>query len=141
MVACADSIAADDISTTYKEAVQSLEKYKWRIAMDEEMQSLHQNHTWRLVNLPEGKKAIGCKWVFAKKEEFPNQEDVRYKARLVAKGYAQKEGIDYNEVFSPVVKHSSIRVLLALVAQLNLELVQLDVKTTFYMETWKRKSI
>ena len=69
--------------------------------------------------------------VFGKKEGFPNQEDVSYKARLVAKGYAQKKGIDYNEVFSPIVKHSSIRVLLALVAQLNLELVQLDVKTAF----------
>ena len=77
------------------------------------------------------KKAIGCKWVFAKKEGFPNKEDVRYKARLVAKGFAQREGIDYNEVFSPVVKHSSIRILLALVAQLNLELAQLDVKTAF----------
>ena len=133
-VACADSIAADDIPTTYKDAVQSSEEDKWRIAMDEEMQSLHQNHTWRLANLPEGKKAIGCKWVFAKKEGFPNQEDVRYKARLVAKGYAQKEGIYYNEVFSPVVKHPSIRVLLDLVAQLNLELIQLDVKTAFLHE-------
>ena len=50
---------------------------------------------------------------------------------MVAKGYAQKEGIDYNEVFSPVVKHSSIRIFLALVAQLNMELVQMEVKTTF----------
>ncbi|KAH0645603.1 hypothetical protein KY284_033487 [Solanum tuberosum] len=77
VVACADSIAADDIPTTYKDAVQSSEKDKWRFAMDEEMQSLHQNHTWKLANLPDGKKAIGCKWVFAKKEGFPNQEDVR----------------------------------------------------------------
>ena len=72
-----------------------------------------------------------CKWVYAKKDGFPDKNNVRYKARLVAKGYAQKEGVDYNEVFSPVVKHSSIRILLALVAQLDLELVQMDVKTAF----------
>jgi hypothetical protein len=84
-----------------------------------------------LTQLPKGKKAIGYKWVFAKKEGFPDKNDIRYKARLVAKGYAQKEKIDYNEVFSPVVKHSSIRILLAMVAQLSLELAQLDVKTAF----------
>ena len=56
---------------------------------------------------------------------------MRYKARLVAKGYAQRKGTDYHEVFSPVVKHSSIRILLALVAQYELDLDQLDVKTTF----------
>ena len=67
--------------------------------MDEEMQSLVKNHTWKLAKLPKGKKAIGCKWVYAQKEGFPSKNDVRYKARLVAKGYAQKEGIDYNEVF------------------------------------------
>ncbi|GJT56509.1 retrovirus-related pol polyprotein from transposon TNT 1-94 [Tanacetum coccineum] len=103
-VACTSPIAVDDVPTTYSKA---------------------------LTNLPEGKKAIRCKWVYAKKEGFPGQDDVRYKARLVAKGYAQKEGIDYNDVFSPVVKHSSIRILLALVAQLDLELVQMDMKTTF----------
>ena len=58
-------------------------------------------------------------------------EDARFKTRLVAKGYTQKEGVDFNEVFSPVVKHSSIRVLLVMVALFDLELKQLDVKTTF----------
>jgi hypothetical protein len=70
-------------------------------------------------------------WVYAKKMESSEKDNVRFEARLVAKGYAQKEGIDYNEVFSPVVKHSSIRIFLALVAQFDRELAQLDVKTVF----------
>ena len=119
----------DEVPFTYREAIRSSENEKWKRAMDDEMQSLQKNQTWKLIQLPRNKKAIGCKWVYAKKEGFPNE--VRFKARLVAKGYAQKEGIDYNEVFSPVVKHSSIRILLALVAQFDLELVQLDVKTAF----------
>ena len=58
-------------------------------------------------------------------------EDARFKARLVAKGFSQKEGIDYNEIFFPIVKRSSIRMLLILVAQFDLEFQQLDVKTAF----------
>ena len=68
---------------------------------------------------------------FAKKQGSSDGDTVRYKARLVAKGYTQREGIDYNEVFSHVVKHSSIRILLALVAQYELKLDQLDMKTPF----------
>lgn len=78
-----------------------------------------------------GKRIVGCKWVFKKKDEIPGVEDARYKARLVAKGYSQVQGVDFNDIFSPVVKHSSIRVLLALVAMYDLELEQLDVKITF----------
>ncbi|KAM2628105.1 hypothetical protein TB2_001483 [Malus domestica] len=99
--------------------------------MGDEMNSLLKNKTWELAKLPKGKKAIGCKWVYAKKEYADEKSNVRFKARLVSKGYAQKKGIDYNEIFSPVVKHSSIRIMLALVAQYDLELVQLDVKTAF----------
>ena len=90
------------------------------------MKSLHQNRTWELVELPKGKKTIDNKWVYTRKEGSPNQSTLRYKVRIVAKGFAQKEGIDYNEVFSPVVKHTSIHV-----AEYELELAQLDVKTTF----------
>lgn len=57
---------------------------------------------------PEGQKIVGCKWVYKKKDGIPGVEDARYKARLVAKGFTQREGIYFNEVFSPVVKHSSI---------------------------------
>ena len=132
MVAYAFQVVEEGIPQTFLEANSSPDKEKWKKAMEEEIQSLMMNHTWKLDRLLlKGKKEIGCKWVYAQKEGFPSKNDVHYKARLVAKGYAQKEGIDYNEVFSLVVKHSSIRILLALVAQFNMELVQMDVKTTF----------
>ncbi|KAG8471605.1 hypothetical protein CXB51_036639 [Gossypium anomalum] len=77
------------------------------------------------------KKTVRCKWVFKKKEGTPGVEEPKYKARLVAKGYSQVPGVDFTDVFSPVVKHSSIRVLLGIVAMHDLELEQLDVKTAF----------
>ena len=95
------------------------------------MRSLHKNDTWELTELPKGNKAIGCKWEYAKKQRSLKEDTVRYKARLETKGYAQQESIDYNEIFSLVVKHSSIRILLALIAQYELDLEQLDVKTAF----------
>ncbi|KAG8489157.1 hypothetical protein CXB51_017144 [Gossypium anomalum] len=72
------------------------------------------------------KKIVRCKWVFKKKEGTPGVEEPRYKARLVAKGYSQIPRVDFTNVFSPVVKHSSIRALLGIVAMHDLELEQLD---------------
>ncbi|KAK8950916.1 hypothetical protein KSP39_PZI003024 [Platanthera zijinensis] len=115
-IAFALSTSEAEIPCHFKEAVKSPEADFWRDAMDKEMTSLNKNATWILVKLPPGRKAIGCKWVYAKKEVFHGAVDVRYKARLVVKGIAQREGIDYDEMFSSVVKHPSIRVLLALVA-------------------------
>ena len=83
-----------------------------------------------LVDLPKDPKARGCRWVIRKKNE-------QYKARLVVKGYAQKEGINYNEI-SHEVKHISVRMLLVIVTQFDLELVQLDVKTTFLYRELER---
>ena len=83
------------------------------------------------MKLPKGKKVIGCKWVYTKKEYSRSKDSLHYKTRLVAKEYEQNEGIDYNKVFSPITKHSSIRILLAMIAQFNLELAQMDVKTAF----------
>ena len=97
--------------------------------MQEEMESLHQNQTWDLVNLPIGKWALQNKWVYKLKEEEGGRR--RYKSRLIVKGFAQKEGISFNEVFSLVVKMNSIRVILSLVAVQDMHLEQMDVKTAF----------
>ena len=74
---------------------------------------------------------MGCKWIYKRKAKIPRVEKARYKARLVAKGFTQRELIDFNEIVSSIVKHSSIKVLLSLVAHENLELEQMDVKTAF----------
>ncbi|KAK4411938.1 Retrovirus-related Pol polyprotein from transposon TNT 1-94 [Sesamum angolense] len=100
-------------------------------AMVEEMESLQKNHTWELVQLYEGKKAIECKWVYKKKPTVSEKEGKKFKARLAAKGYSQQKRIYYDKIFSPVVRHTSIRAVLALVASWDLHLEQMDVKTTF----------
>ncbi|PKA45842.1 Retrovirus-related Pol polyprotein from transposon TNT 1-94 [Apostasia shenzhenica] len=95
------------------------------------MNLLQKNQTWELVALPKNKKAISCKWGYKKKEALSSGEPKKYKARLIAKGFSQKEGTNLNEIFSPVVKHCSIRILHAMAAIWDLELEQLDVKTIF----------
>lgn len=113
-----------------KEALQSDEKLHWDNAMKEEYESLLKNETWTLEQLPTGKKAIGCKWVYKRKTN-ENGETTRYKARLVAQGFTQKFGVDYDEVFAPVVKQTTIRTLLTVAGIKKLNLVQFDVKTAF----------
>jgi hypothetical protein len=102
----------------------------WFNAMKEEMESMAKNQVWDLVDLPKGAMAVGCKWVYKTKTDASGNVE-RYKARLVAKGFTQKEGIDYHETFSPVSKKDSFRIIMALVAYFDLELHQMDVKTTF----------
>ena len=98
--------------------------------MEEEMTSMRSNHVWKLVDLPKGRKTIGNKWVLKIKRKADGSIE-RYKAHLVAKGYTQQEGIDYEETFSPIVRFTSIRLILAIVVNLDLELHQMDVKTAF----------
>ena len=98
--------------------------------MHEEMKSLHKNNTYELMELSKGKRVLKNKWELKRKPE-PNISQPRYKARLVVKSFSQKKDIDFEEIFSPVVKMSSIRVVLGLATSMNLKIEQLDVKTTF----------
>ena len=99
-------------------------------AMKDELSSMDKNFVWELADLPSGCKAIGNKWVLKVKHKADGSID-KYKARLVAKGFTQQEGIDYDETFSLVVRVTSIRLILAIVVQLDLELYHMDVKTAF----------
>ncbi|KAJ9535088.1 hypothetical protein OSB04_un001836 [Centaurea solstitialis] len=124
LVSTLDSVP---IPTTVGEA---LTHPGWREVMLDELKALDHNDTWHLVELPAGKRAIGCKWVFTVKVN-PDGSVARLKARLVAKGYAQTYGVDYSETFSPVAKLSSIRLFISLAATYNWPLHQLDVKNAF----------
>ncbi|GJR25984.1 retrotransposon protein, putative, ty1-copia subclass [Tanacetum coccineum] len=99
--------------------------------MEEEMDSLRKNKTWELVDSPAGQKLVSSKWLFKIKDGIEGVQNPRYKARLVARGFTQRASIDYNEVFSPVVRHTSIRVILGLTTCKDYDLEQLDVKMAF----------
>ena len=119
-----------DDPTSYRQAMGSSDANLWQKAMDAEIRSMDKNSVWTLVDLPEGVKPIGSKWIF-KRKRGPDGNVETYKARLVAKGYTQKEGIDFEETFSPVAMLKSIRILLAIATALDLEIWQMDVKTAF----------
>eukprot|EP00253_Pinus_taeda_P028989 PITA_28989 len=106
--------------TPETEAVQVETRKKWGQAMKEEMDSLAHNQTWDLVRLPAGKTTLQNKWVYKLKKEDGGRK--RYKARLVVKGFAQKKGIEFDEIFSPIVKMTSVITILSLVAAEDLHL-------------------
>ncbi|GAU29997.1 hypothetical protein TSUD_160820 [Trifolium subterraneum] len=112
---------------TYYEAVKCEE---WKQAMDQEIEAIERNDTWELVSLPHGAKRIGVKWIYKTKYNEKGEIE-KYKARLVAKGYSQQYGIDYNEVFAPVARWDTIRMVLSLAAYQNWFVYQLDVKSAF----------
>ncbi|RVW27977.1 Retrovirus-related Pol polyprotein from transposon TNT 1-94 [Vitis vinifera] len=123
-------VASIDSISVPKTVTEALNHPGWKNAMLEEICALEDNHTWKLVDLPQGKKVVGCKWVFAVKVN-PDGFVARLKARLVARGYAQTYGVGYSDTFSPVAKLNSVRLFISIAASQQWMIHQLDIKNAF----------
>ena len=116
--------------SSFEEAAGAADGKLWKAAMDSEMNSQLENKSWTLTQLPSGRKAIGCKWVFKIKRKADGSLE-RYKARLVAKGYSQVQGEDFTETFAPVVKFASVRLILSIAAIKDMHVHHMDVTCAF----------
>lgn len=114
---------------TMSEAFSRPDSSMWKEAMQHELKCLVENKTWEVVDYPENSAVVESKWVFKVKLDKDNKKT--YRARLVAKGFTQKEGVDFHETFSPVVRHSTLRLLIALSVNMGLDIFHLDVTTAF----------
>jgi hypothetical protein len=99
-------------------AEEAVKDQHWQATMLEELESIRENRTWLMVELPRGHRPISLKWVFKLKRD-EHVEVIKHKARLVAKGYVQRQGIDFEEVFALVARMESVRVILCLAAHFN----------------------
>ncbi|CAI7849710.1 unnamed protein product [Closterium sp. NIES-54] len=115
---------------TVEEALSGPQKEEWKAAMDAEFNSLIENETWELVELPEGRRPISSKWVFKVKSGADGALE-RFKSRLVPKGFQQKEKVDFGEIFAPVVKPVTLRTVLAGAAVKGWYVKQMDITTAF----------
>jgi hypothetical protein len=108
--------------------------------MDDELGSIRDNNKWKLVDLPKNHKAIGLKWVYKIKKDAEGNL-VKHKARLVTKGYVQEQGVNFEEVFAPVARMESVRLLMALAAQESWKLHHMDVKSAFFERRVRRRGL
>jgi len=115
--------------STYQDVLNSLQKEDWTRAMDNEVQSLLESNTWHLVPKSEASNIITGKWVF--KIKYHNGKFQKFKARYCARGFSQKKGIDYDEVFAPVSRASSMLITLGLANQQKHNIHLIDVKNAF----------
>ena len=102
-----------DEPMNFEEAMMSPNSYKWLEAMKSEIGSMYENKVWTLVDLPDDRQAIENKWIFKKKTHTDGNITV-YKARLVAKGFRHVQGVDYNDIFSPIAMLKYVRIMLAI---------------------------
>jgi hypothetical protein len=111
----------------FEEAIQRKE---WEDAMTEEYKSIMKNEVWEIVPRPKNKDVVSSRWLF-KTKHVADGSIKKYKERFVAHGFSQKEGIDYEETFTPMARYTSIRTIIALTAKLKWKLHQMDVKIGF----------
>jgi hypothetical protein len=120
-------VVSSNEPTSFTEAERSP---SWRKAMMEEMDSIEENGTWSLVDLPPGRKPIGVKWVFKVKRD-KHEAVSKHKACLVVKGYVQRHVIDYDEVFTPMARLDSVHLLFTLAVHEGWEVHHIDIKSAF----------
>lgn len=115
---------------SYEEAMASSYKDEWQAAMQAEFDSLIKNNVWKLVDRPNDHGVVKCKWVYKMKNDSSGNF-TKFKARLVARGFSQRQGIDYDETFSPVVRHSTMRLLFCIANEFDMDIEHVDVTTAF----------
>ena len=120
-------VTMENLPQSYEEAVSSDDGMKWKAAMDAEINTLQENDTWSIQELPPDRTETKGRWVYSLKQGKKPGE-IQYKARYVAKGYSQIQGVDYDETFSPTTQFTSIRLLLQKATNENMKIHQLDVK-------------
>lgn len=120
---------AGAIETSLKDALSSDEKSQWEEAILSEIRSLVKNDTWRMVTKPLNRNVVGCRYVLTTKLNVDKTE--KKKARLVAKGYSQQPGLDYHRTFAPVARLATVRLLIALAVEMNMDIDQIDIDTAY----------
>jgi transposase InsO family protein len=119
------------VPESYKEATSSPEKAQWQAAIDKEIEALTDNGTFQIETMQVNKKKISTKWIFSLKLDETGIKIHKYKARLVARGFTQVAGIDYNEIFAPVVSQNSLRISNAVALLKGYKQSKFDVATAF----------
>ncbi|OAE23684.1 hypothetical protein AXG93_4520s1070 [Marchantia polymorpha subsp. ruderalis] len=123
-------ILKEDEPSSYRETQASVNKLEWNVAMEREIQSLIDNKTWKLIELPKYQIVIDSKWVYKLKDNPTGDEARIFKARLLARGFTHEKDVDYNKIFSPIAKYATICMVCALAATFSLVMDQMDVITT-----------
>ena len=124
------SLLLENDPQTYKAPMSSSVSSYWKKVVNSEIESILNNHTWELTDLPRGNKPLWLKWIFKRKMK-PDGTTDKHKARIIVKGYRKKEGLNYFDTYSPVKRITSMSMLIALAVVHDLKIYQMDLKTTF----------